>query len=67
MANILRDYALEFEAIVETTLRDLRKCLIEDIKDRDCCRELLDATVEDCDEMERAYEATLTTFRAELE
>lgn len=31
--DILRDYALEFEVRVESTLRDLRKCLIEAIRD----------------------------------
>ena len=35
------------------------------IKDRDCCRELLNATMEDYDEMGRAYEAKLATLRAE--
>ena len=56
----MRDYTLEFEVRVESTFRDLRELL-------DCCRELLDATVEDYDEMGRAYEVKLTTFRAELE
>ena len=36
-------------------------------RDRDCYRELFDATVEDYDEMGRAYEAELATFRVELE
>ena len=67
MADILSDYALEFEARVESALRDLRKCLIEGIGDKDCCKELLDATVEDYDEMERAYVAMLATLRVELE
>ena len=45
--DILRDYALDFEVRVKSTLGDLRECLIETIRDKDCCRELLDATVED--------------------
>ena len=53
LANILRDYALEFEVRVESTLKDLRECLTQAIRDKDCCRELLDATVEDYDEMGR--------------
>ena len=56
----MRDYTLEFEVRVESTFRDLRELLV-------CCRELLDATVEDYDEMGRAYEVKLTTLRAELE
>ena len=35
------------------------------IKDRDCYRELLDATMEDYDEIGRAYGAKLATLRAE--
>ena len=52
---------------VNNTLRDLRQCLTETIRDRDCCKELLDTMVEDYDEMGRAYEAELATLRAELE
>ena len=63
----MRDYALKFEIRVESTLRDLRECLTEAIRDRDCCRELLNATVEDYDEMGRAYKAELATLRAEIE
>lgn len=47
----MRDYALEFEVRVKSTLKDLRKCLTEALRDKDCCRELLDATVEDYNEM----------------
>ena len=65
--DILRDYALKFEIRVESTLRDLRECLTEATRDRDCCRELLNATVEDYDEMGRAYKAELATLRAEIE
>ena len=46
--------------------RDLRECLKKAIRDRDCHRELLDAIVEDYDEMGRAYKAELTTLRVEL-
>ena len=67
MADILRDYTLKFEVRVESTLRDLRECLTKAIKDRDCCRELLDATMEDYDEMGRAYKADLATLKVELE
>ena len=62
----MRDYTLEFEVRVESTLRDLRECLTEAIRDRDCYREFLDAMVEDYDEMGRVYEAELATHRAEL-
>ena len=48
-------------------LRDLRECLIEAIRDRDCRKELLDATMEDYDEMGRTYEVKLATLRAKLE
>ena len=50
----------------ESTLRDLRECQTEVIRDRGCCKEILDATVEDFDEMGRTYEAKYTTFRVEL-
>ena len=45
-ADILRDYALDFEVKVESTLKEIREFLTEAIRDRDCYRELLDATVE---------------------
>ena len=50
----------------ESTLRDLRECQTEASRDRGCCKEILDATVEDFDEMGRTYEAEYTTFRVEL-
>ena len=62
----MRDYTLEFEVRVESTLWDLRECQTEAIRDRGCCKEILDATVEDFDEMGRTYEAEYTTFRVEL-
>ena len=66
LANILRDYILEFEIQVESTLRDLRECLIKAIKDKDCCKELFEATMEDYDKMGRTCEAEHTTLRAKL-
>ena len=63
-ANILWDYALEFEVRVESILRELRECLTEAIRDKDYYRELLDATVEDYDKMGRAYNPELATFKA---
>ena len=66
-ADILKDYALKFEVRVKSTIRDLRECLTEAIRDWDCYKELLDAIVKDHDEMGRAYEAELATFRVELE
>ena len=67
LAKILRDYALEFEVKVESTIRDLRECLTEAIRDWDCYRELLDATVKDYDGMGRTYEVDLATLRVDLE
>lgn len=66
-ANILRDYALEIEVRVKSTPRDLKEFLTKAIKDGDCFRELLDATMEDNDEMGKTYEIKLATFRVELE
>ena len=67
LADILRGYALEFEVRVESILKDLKKYLIEAIKDRDCYKELLYATVEDHNEMGRAYKVKLATLKAKLE
>ena len=38
----------------------------EAIRDKDCSKEVFDATMEDFDEMGRKNEAELATFRAEL-
>ena len=65
--GLLKDYKLEFKVRVESTLKDLSECLTKAIKDRDCCEELLDATVEDYNEIGRNYKAELTTLKAELE
>ena len=66
-ANILRDYALEFDVKVESTLRDLKECLTEAIRDMDRYRELLDANMEYYGEIGRTYEVELATLRVELE
>ena len=36
--DILRDYALKFVVKVESTLRDLRECLVKAIRDMDYCK-----------------------------
>ena len=64
---ILRDYALKFKIRVESTFRELRECLTKAIKDRDCCRKLLVATIENYDEMGIAYKAKLATLKTKLE
>ena len=45
----------------------MKKYLIEAIKDRDCYKELLYATVEDHNEIGRAYKVELATLKAKLE
>ena len=66
LVDILRDYILEFEVRVESIRKDLRECLIGAIRDRDCCKEIFYATMEDFDEMGRTYEVELTTLRVDL-
>ena len=51
LADILRDYTLEFEIKVERALTDLRECLREAIRNRDCSRELVDTLMEDIKEI----------------
>ena len=53
-ADILRDYTLKFEIKVEMALSDLKECLNEAVRDRDCCRELADTLMEDIEEMSSA-------------
>ena len=53
LADILRDYTLEFEVKVKRTLRDMRECLTKAIRDKDCCKKAFDVNVEDFDEMGR--------------
>ena len=65
-ANILRDYTLEFEIRVERALADLRECLREAVKDKDCCREIADTLIEDIKEMSSVQESELAALRAEL-
>ena len=64
--DILRDYALKFEVRVESTLRSLRECLVEDIKDRDSCKEAFNIVIEDFDEMGATYETEIVALRVEL-
>ena len=66
-ANILRNYTLEFEIRVEKAFMDLRECLREVIKDRDCCRELTDTIMEDIEEMSSVHESKFATLRVELD
>lgn len=65
-ADILGDYTLEFEVKVESTLRNLRECLTEAIRDKDCSKEILDATMKDFNEMGRKYEVELAILWAKL-
>ena len=67
MADVLRDYTLEFKIRVERALMDLRECLREAVKDKDCCRELADTLMEDIEEMRSAHESELTTLKDELD
>ena len=65
--DIMRDYTLEFEIRGEKALVDLRKCLREVVKDRDCYRELADTLIEDIEEMSNVQESKLVTLRAKLD
>ena len=51
LADILKAYTLEFKIRVEKALTDLRECLSEAIRNRDCSRELVDMLMEDIKEM----------------
>ena len=57
--NILRDYTLEFEIRVKRALVDLRECLREAVRDKDCCREIANTLMEDIKEMSRVHKAEL--------
>ena len=46
---------------------DLRECLREAVRDRDCCRELTDTLMEDNQEMSSAHESELGTLKVELD
>lgn len=65
--DVLRDYTLEFEIQVEPALTDLKECLREAVRDRDYCRELAHALMEDIEEMGSAQDSELTTLKAELD
>ena len=66
LANILRDYTLEFVIIIKRALIDLRECLREAVRDKDYCREITDTFMEHIEEISNEKESELTTFRAEL-
>jgi len=61
--DILRNYTLEFEVRVESTLRRLRECLVEAIRDRDWGKETFNVFIEDYDEMGVTYETELVALR----
>ena len=54
--DILRDYTLEFNIRVKKTLTDLKECLREATRDRDCSRELIDTLIEDIEEISSMQE-----------
>ena len=54
--DILRDYTLEFKIRVKRTLTDLKECLREATRDRDCSRELVDTLIEDIEEISSMQE-----------
>ena len=62
LVDRLRDYTLEFEVRVESTLRDLRECLAKAIRDRDCYKEAFTAIIEDFDEMGMTNELSSLHF-----
>ena len=63
LADVLRDYNLEFEIRVERALIDLR----EVVRDRDYYRELANTLMEDIEELSSVHESELATLRAELD
>ena len=58
---------MEFEIRVERALADLKECLREAIRDRDCCRELADTLIKDINEMSNVQESEHTALRVELD
>ena len=56
LAGILRDYTLEFKIRVKRTLADLKECLREATRDRDCSGELVDTLIEDIEEINSMQE-----------
>ena len=65
--DVLRDYNLKFEIKVERALMDLKECLREAIRDRDCYMELADTLMEDIEEMSSVHDSELATLRAECD
>ena len=65
-ADILRDYTLEFEIKVKSALVDLRECLREAVRDKDCCREIADTLMEDIEEISSVQESELVALREKL-
>ena len=63
LADVLRDYNLEFEIRVERALIDLR----EAVRDRDYYRELANTLMKDIEELSSVHESELATLRAELD
>ena len=66
-ADILRDSTIKFKIRVERAFTDLRECLREVVKDRDCYREITDTFMEDIEEMSSVQESELVVLRAELD
>ena len=66
-ADVLRDYTLEYEIRLKRALIDLRECLKEAVKDRDCYKELANTFIEDIEETSNAHDSELATVRAELD
>ena len=66
-ADILRNYTLEFEIRVERALANLRECLREAVRDKDCYREIADTLMEDIKEMRSVQESELAALRAKLD
>ena len=46
---------------------DLRKCLREAVRDRDCYRKLANTLMKDIEEMSNAHKSELATLRAKLD
>ena len=46
---------------------DLRECLKEAVRDRNCCWELADTLMEDIEEMSSVHESEFATFREKLD
>ena len=63
LADVLRDYNLEFEIRVERALMDLR----EVVRDRDYYKELANTFMEDIEELSSVHESELATLKAELD